>query len=1233
MSALVSAPEQLESGGEALLAVDSQCAQDVAGDMDTFARLARAGHFARAEVFFDEVLSGYQHLFPVAAEYGDMLIEQGAYGKAEEFLEKAFASTTDQQPVTKELVNEQLVLKLLHAIASMHTKLRVSDALNTANDALSSIADQDLMGIKMQISVLGLRVLGYQKSYDFVRTPDHANTASTVREQPKSQTELLVNDEVRLDALLDHLVTTDKFSDAANLQSLRAAYHGHVQHTTAWQRRFSAMYEAQDAGVVLAGLTMLGNSSQTVLIQAWRDLLAESEVPEMPLTNATPQYINFLIQVYMVLNERNPLADREMDEIDDALKTSRAYQYLRLIALDQELLKSVQDQREKLIRYTQPDSHEKILEEVAEHASAHRDFWLQNEVLLRKACISRDLDESAFCHNVTTLWQSTKDSWSCVRMLITSQLRSPQASKETEAALRSITTYSQTGLQASDPPPLPQSWQARTKDTDPRHRHCKDTLEVLSCWKRKHGGAVGNTSLRPLSLLEFSVRSKAFSLQSAMRSKPTLGLFQDPISTRAMPGSWPQPKPESSNDPRVPLLAAMKGSRENVKTLLFLGHTGTGKSSTINALTGSALLTSDHTDPCTSDIATVTRRLGEHEIECIDTPGFGDRRFSDVQVLRMVQGRLKSDYRKTKRLHAVFYLLNIDTPRIDRALATDLSVFFKLVGDGEDSGDIWKKVCFVYTHGIDPHSKGRGIADKLRTQNVRFDDWKETLDQAIRRGAHSCHLIEATGADDASTYIEEVRAMALEMLESPGNIVLQCQVEMCQNNVPLDQTGAASELITAIYHGDEELREAERQGQRDIAAKEQEVSALKEQRYEARERPLTNPHDRPLGGHPAGMKQSGETAGGQSLAAPSTSVVNDDAVRVKKQRKSEQEKEAEEEAKIRQEESRTDAEELAEKPRKEAELEHLEHESKIKRLREELDSLKRDQQAVKEKRAKFLREQKEIEESPHFLPRFMVFNRSNVNVHLRLYSQPFHLVWCYANNVVPGSFATLTCPLTGIYKIEVSLATGTVSEFSTAGQVACTMGKITLGAVTVVGGMFGGAFASALGAKIVLKGGVAAMSDVFMSSAAFAGGTYGATDGNDRARRILSAIAANARIRNADIAIVAEGEIDASCYELMQAMRQAADGRHSLTLVKRPAMKLWRKRRLTLRHGPDLVLDDDHANGSVDQIKYRFTSTSQPMTLEDREEFDADAPSSPQVDPGLAYGSLPYHSAFEQWAA
>lgn len=134
-------PERSSSTNETeLLTCDMKWKQDLPGDLGTFARFTRAGHFSRAERFYQEVLKDHRRFFPVAAEYGDMLIEQGAFGKAEDFLELTLRENSllgDEKP--RYAQDEVLVLTLLRCIARIHNRLCFEDAVATTEKALEGL--------------------------------------------------------------------------------------------------------------------------------------------------------------------------------------------------------------------------------------------------------------------------------------------------------------------------------------------------------------------------------------------------------------------------------------------------------------------------------------------------------------------------------------------------------------------------------------------------------------------------------------------------------------------------------------------------------------------------------------------------------------------------------------------------------------------------------------------------------------------------------------------------------------------------------------------------------------------------------------------------------------------------------------------------------------------------------------------------------------------------------------
>lgn len=283
-------------------------------------------------------------------------------------------------------------------------------------------------------------------------------------------------------------------------------------------------------------------------------------------------------------------------------------------------------------------------------------------------------------------------------------------------------------------------------------------------------------------------------------------------------------------------------------------------------------------------------------------------------------------------------------------------------------------------------------------------------------------------------------------------------------------------------------------------------------------------------------------------------------------------------------------------------------EEKAKRdehLREELHRLEEERAKLTEKRAKFLREVKAIEDATVLRPRLVVFNRSNVNVHLRVYSSPFHLVWDYTNNVLPGSFAILKCPISGFYSLDVCLATGTWSEFTTIGQASSTLGKVCLGGATLASGAAAGILASGMTTELA---GFTGLTNWAMSAGGVAGGTYGSMDANARIRRWCSAFMASTGKEKADISIAASGDLTPDTSEQMKTMQSATDGEHSLRLIKGGMMWLGWTKKLVLRHGPEFVQPEGSPS---DKVVYRFTPKTRPLAIEDREEFTEDAPPPP----------------------
>lgn len=97
--------------------------------IEQFMRLSKHGEFKRARLLFDDVLRPHLSLFPVAAEYAHFLLEQGNFGKLENFL-------TDYLQSRPSFDRDEIqLLRLLRAFARLHTGGLLNEAFREVVDA------------------------------------------------------------------------------------------------------------------------------------------------------------------------------------------------------------------------------------------------------------------------------------------------------------------------------------------------------------------------------------------------------------------------------------------------------------------------------------------------------------------------------------------------------------------------------------------------------------------------------------------------------------------------------------------------------------------------------------------------------------------------------------------------------------------------------------------------------------------------------------------------------------------------------------------------------------------------------------------------------------------------------------------------------------------------------------------------------------------------------------------
>ena len=95
------------------LTVDFDIEEDIEAELSEFVRLSCTGHCEEAEDLFQECLSPYQNLFPVAAEYGDFLSRQERF---QELVSFTAETSTSKFPEPKEAA----IFELMKIIAELH---------------------------------------------------------------------------------------------------------------------------------------------------------------------------------------------------------------------------------------------------------------------------------------------------------------------------------------------------------------------------------------------------------------------------------------------------------------------------------------------------------------------------------------------------------------------------------------------------------------------------------------------------------------------------------------------------------------------------------------------------------------------------------------------------------------------------------------------------------------------------------------------------------------------------------------------------------------------------------------------------------------------------------------------------------------------------------------------------------------------------------------------------------
>ncbi|KAL5326313.1 hypothetical protein ACEPPN_007451 [Leptodophora sp. 'Broadleaf-Isolate-01'] len=240
----------------------------------------------------------------------------------------------------------------------------------------------------------------------------------------------------------------------------------------------------------------------------------------------------------------------------------------------------------------------------------------------------------------------------------------------------------------------------------------------------------------------------------------------------------PSPLPNSTN-----------WASQDDKIIIFLGVTGSGKSSFIKALT-------DHNDVevghgLCSETATV--RAFHTTIESVnfmlvDTPGFNDTFRGDEEILKEITNWLATIYEQGKKITGVVYLHPINQPRMEGSSLLNLTVMQKLCGS-----ETFENVVLASTFWdvVEEESGVRRENELCQTPQF-WGGMKRNGSRVIR----------------VQDYAQSKNVLL--QLAGKREVALQIQVEMVEDKKKLSDTAAGQKLNQELARLQEEHQKQKR---------------------------------------------------------------------------------------------------------------------------------------------------------------------------------------------------------------------------------------------------------------------------------------------------------------------------------------------------------------------------------------------------------------------------------------